>query len=70
MQIVNEQTGVTYTARTTKELSGFVSIVTRRQNNTETVSSREKHKTRADAYRYAVTMAKALARLNVVRGQA
>jgi hypothetical protein len=68
MQIVNEQTGVTYTTRTHSERGVYVSIVTRRQNNTETVSSRENHKTRADAYRYAVTMAKALARLNNVRG--
>ena len=59
MQIVNEQTGVVYTARTTKEFSGFVSIVTRRQNNTETLTSREKHATRAKAYRYAVTVANA-----------
>jgi len=38
-----------------------VSIVTRRDNNTERLTSREKHATRAKAYRYAVAMAKAQA---------
>jgi len=61
MQIHNQQTGVTYTARTHSEWGTFVSIVTRRDNNTERLTSREKHATRAKAYRYAVTMAKAQA---------
>ena len=61
MQIVNKQTGVVYMTRTAKEFGGFVSIVTRRQNNTETLTSREKHATRAKAYRYALIVAKSQA---------
>jgi hypothetical protein len=61
MQIHNQQTGVTYSTRTHCERGVFVSTVTRRENNTERLTSREKHATRAAAYRYAVTMAKAQA---------
>lgn len=61
MQIVNSKTGVTYTTHTHSERGIFVSIVTRRENNTERLTSREKHATRAAAYRYAVTMAKSQA---------
>ena len=61
MQIVNFKTGVTYATRTHCERGVFVSTVTRRENNTERLTSREKHATRAAAYRYAVTMAKSQA---------
>ena len=62
MQIVNTKTLVTYSSRTTKARSGFASIVTRREGNTERVTSYELHPTRAKAYRYAVALCKGQAR--------
>lgn len=62
MNITNEKTLVTYSTRTTKARNGFASIVTRRENNMERVTSYELHPTRAKAYRYAVSMCKAQAR--------
>ena len=61
MQIINHKTQVIYSTRTTKARSGFASIVTRREGNTERVTSYELHPTRAKAYRYALTMCKAQA---------
>jgi hypothetical protein len=58
MTFTNLKTGAIYNARTHTERGAFISVVTRRIGNTETVSSRERHPTRAKAYRYAITMAK------------
>ena len=61
MQILNEKTLVTYSTRTTKARNGFASIVTRREGNTERVTSYEFHPNRGKAYRYAVAMCKSQA---------
>ena len=61
MQIVNQKTGVIYSTRTHCERGAYVSTVTRLENNSEFLTSREKHATRAAAYRYAVTVAKSQA---------
>ena len=61
MRITNEKTGVVYSTRTMAERGAFISVVTRRQGDAERVTSRERHPTRAKAYRYAVTMAKTAA---------